>query len=116
MGISPYEVFRQSVLTEKTTVQRERYTDRPGRPDVVKYVVEVDPRATKDDIRAAVEFLFPDAQGSITKINTIRTNGKVRDADKNRRSRRFRPGRTREQKKAIITLRAGVTIPQFEGI
>ena len=63
-----------------------------------------------------MEFLFPDAQGAITKINTIRTNGKVRDADKNRRTRRFRPGKTREQKKAIITLRAGVTIPQFEGI
>ncbi|MAF09661.1 50S ribosomal protein L23 [Candidatus Poribacteria bacterium] len=115
MALSPYEVFRRPILTEKTTIQRERYTERPGRPDIIKYVVEVDPKATKDDIRAAVEFLFPDAQGAITKINTIRTNGKARDADKNRRTRRFRPGKTREQKKAIITLRAGVTIPQFEG-
>ncbi len=46
MGISPYEVFRRPILTEKTTIQRDKYTDRPGCADVVKYVVEVDPRAT----------------------------------------------------------------------
>jgi len=116
MGLSPYEVFRRPILTEKTTVQRDKYTDRPGRADVVKYVVEVDPRATKDDIRAAMEYLFPNAQGAIAKINTMNTPGKAKDADRNRRSRRFRPGRTRGRKKAIITLRDGVTIPQFEGI
>ena len=45
-------------------------------------------------------------------VTTVTT----RDADKNSRRRRFRVGRTIARKKAIITLREGVTIPRFEGI
>ena len=116
MAMNPYRVFRRPLLTEKSTRMTDRYVDRPGRPDYVKYTVEVDPKATKDDIRAAIETLFPEAQGKIAKINTVRLRGKVKDPDRNRRNRRFRPGRTVARKKAIITLRDGATIPQFEAM
>ncbi len=116
MLMSPYRVFRQPHLTEKTTLQRYKYVERRGHPDYVKYAIDVDPKASKADIRAAMEALFPETEGNIVKVNTLSIRGRVRDTDKNRRSRRFRAGKTVARKKAIITLREGVTIAQFEGL
>ena len=116
MPLSPYRVFRRPVLTEKTTNQRDKYEDRKGHADFVKYTIEVDPKASKSEIRTAVESLFPEAAGHIVKINTIRVRSRSRDSDRNRRSRQFRSGHTATRKKAIITLRDGVKIGQFEGL
>jgi large subunit ribosomal protein L23 len=116
MEKNPFTVFRKPVVTEKSTLLRERYADRPHHRSLVKYTFEVMPSATKEEIRAAVEALFPETRGNILKINTMRLSGKTRDSDKNSRRRRFRAGRTVARKKAIITLREGVTIPRFEGI
>lgn len=116
MSKSPFVVFRRPVVTEKSTFLRDRYAERPHYPKVVKYTFDVDPSATKQEIREALEALFPETRGNILKVNTIRLPGKSRDPDKNSRRRRFRPGRTAARKKAIITLREGVTIPRFEGI
>ena len=116
MLMSPYRVFRRPHLTEKTTLQRYKYVERPGHPDFVKYAIEVDPKASKSDIRGAVEALFPETAGSIVKINTMRVRARTKDDGTNRRSRRFRAGKTVARKKAIITLREGVTIAQFEGL
>ncbi|MDA1192555.1 MAG: 50S ribosomal protein L23 [Candidatus Poribacteria bacterium] len=115
MALSPYEVFRRPLLTEKSTIQRDKYTERKGKEDLVKYTLEVDPRATKVDIKAAMEQLFPESQGNIVQINTLRMKGVIKDADKSRRGRRFRPGKTSLRKKAVVTLGNGATIPQFEG-
>lgn len=116
MSKNPFVVFRKPVVTEKSTALRDRYAERPHYPKVVKYTFEVDPSATKEEIRKAIEALFPETQGNILKINTMRLPGKERNPDKNSRRRRFRPGRTAAKKKAIITLREGITIPRFEGI
>lgn len=116
MSKNPFTVFRKPVVTEKSTLLRHMYADREHYANIVKYSFEVSPSATKDDIREAIEALFPEARGNILKVNTMRLMGKMRDPDKNTRRRRFRPGRTIARKKAIITLREGVTIARFEGI
>lgn len=115
MAMSPYVVFRRPIVTEKTTMLRTQYAEREKGEPLVKYTFEVDVNATKTDIKAAMESLFPESKGNIVKINTMHVHGKAKDPDKGRRSRRFRPGKTADRKKAIVTLRDGVTIPQFEG-
>lgn len=116
MSKSPFTVFRRPVVTEKSTLQRTQFADRAHHASIVKYTFEVLPSATKDDIRDAIEALFPETRGNILKVNTMRLAGKLRDADKHSRRRRYRTGRTIARKKAIITLREGVTIPRFEGV
>ncbi|MBM3214938.1 50S ribosomal protein L23 [Candidatus Poribacteria bacterium] len=116
MAKNPFHVFRRPVVTEKSTLIRHQYSERAGHDSLVKYTFEVAPTASKPEIRAALEELFPEVRGHIVQINTMRTSGKVKDPDKNRRGRRFRPGRTIHRKKAIVTLRDGVTIDRFEGV
>jgi large subunit ribosomal protein L23 len=65
------------------------------------YHFEVDRRANKNQIREAVETLFPDV--TVVSIRTMRTPGKQRRYGWVR-------GRTPEQKKAVIELQAGDTI------
>ena len=59
-----------------------------------QYAFEVNPLATKDDIRAAIEALF---NVKVTKVRTQNRAGKPRRY-------RFRLGHTKRWKKAIITL------------
>ncbi len=117
MAMDPYKVFQRPLMTEKSTIQKDKYRERLGAESYVKYTLEVHIKATKQDIRRAIETLFPETEGQIIKINTMRKRGKLRDPERLRgyRHRRFRPGRTAGQKKAIVTLRGNVTITQFEG-
>ncbi|MDE0021112.1 MAG: 50S ribosomal protein L23 [Candidatus Poribacteria bacterium] len=115
MAMDPYKVFQRPLMTEKSTIQKDKYRERLGAESYVKYTLEVDMRATKQDIRRAIETLFPETEGQIIKINTMRKQGKRRDSGRLSRFRRFRPGRSAGQKKAIVTLRGNVTITQFEG-
>ena len=70
------------------------------------YVFIVDPRATKIEVRHAVEQAF---DVRVTNVNTLNRKGK---ATRNRRTGvvGMRPG----TKRAIVTLRAGDTINLFE--
>ena len=94
MAMDPYKVFRRPVMTEKSTIQKDKYRDRPHADSYVKYTLEVDMRATKADIRRAIETLFPETEGQILKINTMRKDGKRRDSGRMGRYRRHRPGRS----------------------
>ncbi len=88
------DVIRRPLITEKTTVLRE---------DGRTLVFEVAPRATKIDIRRAVEKLFG------AKVETVRTaiaHGKVK------RQGRF-VGQRSDWKKAYVKLRDGEKIPEF---
>jgi large subunit ribosomal protein L23 len=116
MAKNPYQVILRPLVTEKSVFFQSRYAARRGKDALVKYTVEVDPKATKSEIRAAMEALFPEASGHIVGVNTLRVRGKVKDPDKGKLVRRFRPGRTPNRKKAVITLKGGVTIPRLEGI
>lgn len=87
--MNPFEIIKTARLTEKGTVQTEKYN---------QYTFIADPRATKTQIRRAVEELF---KVKVIKVRTMNVEGKVR-----RRLTR-RPGRSPSWKKAIVTLKEG---------
>ena len=95
-----YQIILQPLITEKTTVLRESN----------KYAFVVDRKATKPQIRQAAEELF-DIEGDILKIRTMHVRGKPKG-----KMLRYQRGRKPHWKKAIITLREGVTIQAFETI
>jgi large subunit ribosomal protein L23 len=91
-----YEVLRRPLVTEKSTRLAESN----------KYVFEVDKRACKDQVRAAVEKAF---KVGVLSVNMIRVPGEVK-----------RMGRRAvahpSWKKAIVTLKEGDKIQFFEGV
>ncbi len=84
------------ILTEKTMRELEDN----------KYTFIVDLRATKVEIRNAVEEAF---KVKVKNVNTLRMPGKTR------RQGRFE-GKTPEWKKAVVTLEEGYKITLFEGV
>jgi large subunit ribosomal protein L23 len=91
-----YDVIRGPVITEKSTAHSEQN----------KVVFNVDNKATKPEIKAAVETLF---KVKVTAVNTIVRKGK---------EKRFRgvKGRTSDVKKAIVTLAEGQSIDVTTGL
>ena len=88
---SPASVVIRPVVTEKVTKDTERYS---------KYAFAVDRHASKIEIKKAVEKLFG---VEVVKVNTITMRGKTRRV-------RFRPGKTPDWKKALVTLKEGQKI------
>ena len=88
------EVIRRPIITEKTTIQRE---------DGRTIVFEVAMRATKVDIRHAVERLLG---SKVSSVRTAISHGKVK------RQGRF-VGQRPDWKKAYVRLRAGEKVPEF---
>ena len=95
-----YQIIQQPLITEKSTILR----------DANKYAFVVDRKATKPQIRRAAEELF-DIEGDILKIRTMHVRGKPKG-----KMLRYQRGRKPHWKKAILTLREGVTIQEFESI
>jgi large subunit ribosomal protein L23 len=83
--LEPHQVILRPIITEKATHQSSRYR---------AYPFEVNPWATKDEIKAAAEELFG------VRVQKVRTQNRP---GKERRFR-FRMGRLTNWKKAIITL------------
>ena len=96
MAMNSFEILRKPIVTEKSTDMQER-----GR-----YVFEVAKRATKHQIKRAVEEAF---EVSVVKVNTMHVPGK---------SKRYGPRavKSRSWKKAIVTLAPDQTITIFEGV
>ena len=90
---SPYEVIIRPIVTERSFDLMEQG----------KYTFEVARTAPKEEIRAAVEKLF---DVHVTKVNTVNVK------PKNRRVR-YVAGKTRQWKKAIVTVAAGEQIEVF---
>ena len=90
-------IIRRPIVTEKSMRDSEL---------INTYTFEVHPSANKVEIRRAVEALFG---VNVTNVNTMRVAGKTR-----RRSYRHGTGRTRERKKAMVTLADGDTIDVVE--
>lgn len=87
--MSPFEIIKTARLTEKGTIQQEKYN---------QYTFMVDPRANKIQIRKAIEELF---KVKVVAVRTMNVRGK-------RRRRGQAPeGRTPRWKKAIVTLKEG---------
>jgi large subunit ribosomal protein L23 len=87
------DIIRRPLVTEKATLLLENN----------QYVFEVDPRATKLDIGAAIEELF---EVKVVSVNTYNP------PKKERRYGRF-VGNRAHYKRAIVTLAAGDSIPLF---
>jgi large subunit ribosomal protein L23 len=95
--IDPYRIIQRPLVTEKSLAQNtERY----------KVSFLVDPAANKHEIRVAVESIFA---VKVLEVNTVYLKGK-------RKRTRMREGKRSDQKKAIVTLRAGDKIEFFEGL
>ena len=98
-SISPYSVIVRPLVTEKSTALA----------GANKYIFEVDIRANKPQIKAAVETAF---EVTVLEVNTMVMKGKPRG---NRRfGRKVTYGS--DWKKAVVTLAADDKIELFEGI
>jgi len=87
----PYGVVLGTVITERSIDLQEEQN---------KYTFKVHPRATKIEIKRAVEQIF---RVQVEQVNTIRMPGKLRRV-------RQQPGYTSSWKKAVVTLREGDSI------
>ena len=90
-----YDVIRRPVITEKSTVQVD---------DLNQYVFEVSTEANKIQIKEAVEVIF---DVEVEKVRTM-----VQPAKRGRRGRAWYM-RTKQWKKAIVTLADGEEIDLF---
>ena len=95
-NLKHYDIIVAPVITEKSTMLSEHN----------KVVFKVAPRASKPEIKAAVEALFG---VKVTAVNTLVRKGKVK---------RFRQelGTRKDVKKAIVTLADGQSIDISTGI
>ncbi len=88
------EVIRRALVTEKTSIQRE---------DTGIIVLEVAMRATKVEIKQAVERLLG---SKVASVRTSINHGKIK------RQGRF-SGQRPDWKKAYVRLRDGESVPEF---
>jgi large subunit ribosomal protein L23 len=95
-------VIIRPLVTEKLTMLQEKQN---------RYTFEIDIKATKAEVKAAVEATFPDV--TVIKVNTIimPTKPKGRFTKSG-----YVSGRTSKRKKAIVTLKAGQEIDFFSEI
>jgi len=91
-----YDTILTPIITEKSTILSE----------FNQVVFEVPLTASKPEIKEAIETLF---KVKVTAVNTLRNKGKTK---------RFRgiPGRRKDVKKAIVTLKDGDTIDIATGL
>ena len=87
LQLEPHQIILRPLVTEKSYHQAE--TERFN-----SYAFEVNRLASKDDIRRAVEALF---DVRVERVNTANRKGKPRRT-------KFRWGRTKTWKKAIVKL------------
>ena len=93
----PHDIIRRPVLSEKAY---DGFADK-------KYVFEVAIGANRTEIKMAVEEVFG---VKVEKVNTLRTPGRIKRQGKT-------SGRTREIKKAYVTLKKNSKdIEFFEGM
>jgi len=89
--MDPYRVIMRPLHNEKSVRDTETQN---------AYHFEVDPQATKTDIREAIENIF---EVAVAQVRTLKRHGKKRRA-------RARTVHTRMWKKAIVTLAEGESI------
>ncbi len=97
MKKSAYRILRKPIVTEKSVDAQERHRTM---------CFQVDPGATKVEIREAVEEVFKELRGKVEAVHTANFHGKTR-------RRGTRSGRRPDWKKAYIKLKAGTTMPEY---
>jgi large subunit ribosomal protein L23 len=91
------EIIKRPLITEKTSIQKEKYN---------QLTFEVDRRANRIEIKRAIETVF---NVSVSDVKTIQVTGKIKQ-----RGRII--GKRRDWKKAIVRLMPGERIDFFEGV
>ena len=94
--LSAYDIIVAPLITEKSTLVSEAN----------QVIFKVAPKATKPQIKAAVESLF---KVKVKAVNTLVHKGKVKTF-------RGRTGKQSNVKKAIVTLEEGHTIDLATGL
>jgi large subunit ribosomal protein L23 len=96
LGMNAFEVIIRPLVTEKSTFLQEQG----------KYVFEVNEKATRSQVRDAVQQAF---KVTVTNVNIVNLPGKMK---------RFgmRISLTPGKKKAVVTLKQGDKITIFEGV
>lgn len=96
MQLTPYQIIKKAIVTEKSTLQKK----------LNHYVFKVPPKATKGQIKSAVEELF---KVDVLKVRTMNYPGKFR-------RRGFHTGYKSDWKKAIVEIKQGQEIKIVEGL
>jgi large subunit ribosomal protein L23 len=94
LQLEPHQVILKPLLTEKGMFQSE---------ELNQYTFKINPQATKSDVKRAVEQLF---EVKVDKVATQTRKGKPRRY-------RFRTGRTKAWKKAVVKLKGDDRIDFF---
>ncbi len=84
MNMTPHDIIIKPILTEKSS----------GDVELGKYTFEVEGKATKTQIKQAVEKLF---NVKVLSVNTANHEGKMK-------KQRYSYGRTPSWKKAVVTI------------
>ncbi len=93
MSLKEFDVIKAPVITERSTILREKFN---------QYIFRVNPKSSKYEIRQAVEKIF---KVNVENVRTAIFSGKMR------RLAQGRPqGRRPEWKKAIVTVQKGQEI------
>jgi large subunit ribosomal protein L23 len=95
------KIILKPVITERTTILKEADN---------KFVFEVDPRANKREIKAAIEKLFG---VTVKQVRTSIMRGKTKTTFM--RAGRF-TGKRADRKKAYVTLASGENIDIFDQV
>jgi len=94
----PYKIILRPVITEKSTLMKEKNRE---------ICLEVDPRANKIEIKEAAEQLF---NVKIESVRVMKQRGKMRRVGKNQ-------GRKKDWKKAYLKIKEGEKmIEYFEAV
>jgi large subunit ribosomal protein L23 len=95
-----FDIIRRPIITEKSNYMSSMLN---------QYVFEVDVKATKTEVKEAIETIF---DVKVKSVNVMIVPAKQSRSLQNRRMRT----RSSAYKKAIVTLVEGERIPIFEGV
>jgi large subunit ribosomal protein L23 len=94
LNMNVWDILKTPVITEKSVLLKEQSSDE-GEGQVLSF--KVDRKASKDDIRRAVEEIF---SVKVSKIRTVNYEGKIKKRGRHE-------GRRASWKKAYVTLQKG---------
>ncbi|HEX9960230.1 MAG TPA: 50S ribosomal protein L23 [Pyrinomonadaceae bacterium] len=100
LNMNVWDILKSPVITEKSVLLKEQ-TSEEGEGQVLSF--KVDRKASKDDIRRAVEEIF---SVKVSKIRTVNYEGKMK-------KRGRYEGRRASWKKAYVTLQKGEPIVDY---
>lgn len=100
LNMNVWDILKSPVITEKSVLLKEQ-TSEEGDAQILSFRVER--KATKEDIRRAVEEIF---SVKVSKIRTVNYEGKIKKRGRHE-------GRRASWKKAYVTLQKGEPLVDY---